>query len=246
MNVEIHSFFCTKCGNIGIPIPRKKGDQRERFHKKKLYCIYCKEEVNHIECRTMMDEVEFRKKFLRGEYKVDKRLTILIGCPGSGKSTYIKTLPSANMLDVVSRDEIRFSLLKDNDEYFSKEKEVYKTFIKTIQDKLDDPLNHKIVVADATHLSMGSRRKLFQNLKLSDVEINLVYFNVPFEMCKELNAKREGRSFVPEDQLEDMYKNLSKPDFDEHPNIKSCLFLKGVRTDKGWGLINESETYRES
>lgn len=44
-------FFCTKCGKEGISISRKKGSLRESGHLKKLYCIYCQEEVNHAEIR---------------------------------------------------------------------------------------------------------------------------------------------------------------------------------------------------
>ena len=244
-NIEIHSFFCTRCGRIGIPIPRKKNGQRERFHKKKLYCIYCRQEINHIECKNTMDEIEFKKLFAKGEYKMKKVLTVLIGCPGSGKSTYISNSSFADKLDIVSRDKIRLALSND-DEYFSeeKEKEVYQKFINTIQNKLNDPLNNKIIVADATHLNIDSRHRLFENLKLSDVEINLVYFDVPFEKCKELNKKRTGRSFTPEDELREMYKSLMKPDFSEHPNIKSCLFLKGIDDESGWKLIVEEEIFK--
>ena len=64
-----HSFFCIKCGNKGIPLSRKQGHQHERFHKKKLWCIHCREEVNHIECKTF-DEVEtFKENFKKGVYK---------------------------------------------------------------------------------------------------------------------------------------------------------------------------------
>lgn len=48
----ISNFYCTKCGNEGIPIGRRKSKQREYEHKKKLYCIYCKTETNHIEVRS--------------------------------------------------------------------------------------------------------------------------------------------------------------------------------------------------
>lgn len=44
-------FFCVKCGNKGIPIMRKKGAEREAGHLKRLYCLTCKKEWNHAECR---------------------------------------------------------------------------------------------------------------------------------------------------------------------------------------------------
>ena len=51
-----HDFYCMKCGNKGIPLSRKTGHQHSKFHRKKLYCVYCKEEVNHVECRNMMED----------------------------------------------------------------------------------------------------------------------------------------------------------------------------------------------
>ena len=47
----------------------------------------------------------------------------MVGCPGSGKSTWAKKhLPDTYY---VSRDEVRFSLLQDGEDYFSHEKEVF-------------------------------------------------------------------------------------------------------------------------
>lgn len=47
----VSDFFCVKCGTKGMPIPRKMSKQRERGHLKKLYCLNCKQEVNHYEIR---------------------------------------------------------------------------------------------------------------------------------------------------------------------------------------------------
>ena len=44
-------FYCTRCGRKGIPLPRKSGSEREAGHLKKLYCIHCREEINHAECK---------------------------------------------------------------------------------------------------------------------------------------------------------------------------------------------------
>lgn len=54
-------------------------------------------------------------------------LYVMIGIPGSGKSTWAKANKKEKDI-YVSRDEVRFSLLQDGDEYFSKEKEVLKEF----------------------------------------------------------------------------------------------------------------------
>lgn len=68
-NYEEHSFFCINCGKKGIPLRRKVGFQHGRFHRKKLYCPYCKKEVNHIECKTQEDIDEFLENFNNGGYK---------------------------------------------------------------------------------------------------------------------------------------------------------------------------------
>lgn len=46
-----NEFYCCICGNKGIPIPRRKGAEREAGHLKKLFCLTCQRETNHCECR---------------------------------------------------------------------------------------------------------------------------------------------------------------------------------------------------
>ena len=62
---SISNFYCTKCGNQGIPISRKNGSRRGYQHLKKLYCIYCKEEVNHIEVRDIDNKEDVIKNLLK-------------------------------------------------------------------------------------------------------------------------------------------------------------------------------------
>lgn len=65
---QTHHFFCIQCGNEGIPLVRKAGHKHERFHRKKLYCPYCKVEINHVECQTDEDVYNFRVDFEEGVY----------------------------------------------------------------------------------------------------------------------------------------------------------------------------------
>ena len=69
MKFNEHDFYCIKCGNKGIPLSRQQGHQRGRFHRKKLFCLYCQQEVNHIECKSDEDVVEFKRNFENGVYK---------------------------------------------------------------------------------------------------------------------------------------------------------------------------------
>ena len=62
------TFYCLHCGKQGIPIPRNRGHQREKFHRKRMYCPHCKLDVNHLECRNDEDAFNFKIDFEEGKY----------------------------------------------------------------------------------------------------------------------------------------------------------------------------------
>lgn len=72
VNLE-HYFYCTQCGEKGIPIARNKGQYKKPGHLKKLYCLNCKKEINHVECieYSSYDSEMFQKEFLSGNFKTD-------------------------------------------------------------------------------------------------------------------------------------------------------------------------------
>ena len=109
----------------------------------------------------------------------------------------------------ISRDEIRFSMLKDEDDYFAKEKEVFKEFCKQIDIALQSYDN---VIADATHLNFASRNKTLRNIKSKIDEINVIFIDTPLNIALERNAKRTGRKLVPEEVIKNMYNSLMLPD----------------------------------
>ena len=117
-------------------------------------------------------------------------LYILCGPSGSGKSTWARNfiLESDRLgsdVRYVSRDEIRYSLLKDGEDYFSHEKEVFKRFAGTLRHTLIDGFD---VVADATHLNERSRNKVLKYLDLDFVKIIPVNFLIDFDMCRDFRA----------------------------------------------------------
>lgn len=77
-------FFCTKCGREGIPVNRKKGQQRKGGHLKKLYCLYCGEEVNHAEIREVggYNIDDFQQEYNLGRFVDGNRIAIkdLLDC----------------------------------------------------------------------------------------------------------------------------------------------------------------------
>ena len=46
-----NEFYCTQCGEKGIPVARRTGSERKAGHLKKLYCLKCQAETNHVECK---------------------------------------------------------------------------------------------------------------------------------------------------------------------------------------------------
>lgn len=140
------------------------------------------------------------------------RLIMMMGCPGSGKSTFVDMHKEAE--DIwVSRDEIRFNLVKPNEEYFSKEKEVFKSFAGTINVWLNSGYT---VYADATHLSRASRNKLLRALKVTPKETWVVWIKTPLKLAIERNEMRAGtRAYVPKGQIHRMYHSIEEPSFEE-------------------------------
>lgn len=68
MSFVMHNFYCTKCGLKGIPIQRKCSKCKEKFHKKKLYCLNCQAEINHIEITNYKELEVFQQNFKDGVY----------------------------------------------------------------------------------------------------------------------------------------------------------------------------------
>lgn len=149
-----------------------------------------------------------------------KQLFIMIGAPGSGKSTWVKRQLRNDIDAYVSRDEIRFSLLQDEEDYFAREKEVFDIFTQRIADYINDDNDLYRIFADASHLNYGSRMKLLNTLKakgvnLNQININYIYMFTSLATCLERNALREGRARVPDKTIEEMYKSLREPEASE-------------------------------
>ena len=84
-----HSFYCINCGNKGIPLMRKQGFKHEGMHRKKLYCIHCKSEVNHIECKTFAEVQEFKDNFENGVYKNEAEESLSFGRSSGLRQEYL-------------------------------------------------------------------------------------------------------------------------------------------------------------
>ena len=148
----------------------------------------------------------------------DKTLWIMVGIPGSGKTWYAKNkLMRGPEWRYVSRDEVRFSLVPANEEYFSKEKEVFNQFVNTIRAAFeeDEVIN---VIADATHLNEASRNKI-RRIFSNNYNIIPVVVTCDLATAIERNNNREGRARVPATVICRMYHQFQDPDLDAHEYI---------------------------
>ena len=149
----------------------------------------------------------------------NKRLFLVGGCPGSGKSTWIRERIAKYGGYHISRDEIRFAILDERGgDYFDYENEVVRTFINRINELLDNDEQCVDIYVDATHLTRSSRNQIMRQLHLNDAYKIAVWFDIPLELCQYRNKQRTGRARVPDKTIADMYARASKPiehEFDE-------------------------------
>lgn len=145
-------------------------------------------------------------------------LYICCGPAGIGKSSWLRENADkiSEGCSIVSRDEIRFSLVKPTESYFSRENEVIDTFHRVIA----KALKYTDTFVDATNVTVGARRKLLFGIKqYTDYDFHIVaidfYKNNMMEICLQQNACRAGRERVPDNIVEDMVGRYQRPSIKE-------------------------------
>ena len=157
-------------------------------------------------------------------------LYVMVGAPGSGKSTWAKRfITNRDNIVYLSRDHVRLSIIKETEHYFSHEDEVYDVFTNRIVELLSEG---KDVVADATHLSHGARFKLISTLAvkgmpMSQYDLVFVCMDTPLAVCVARDALREGRQHVTEPVLTKMYNSFRVPTTGEFTNVKEVWLIRG-------------------
>lgn len=74
--VIMNSFYCLNCGKKIMDLPRKKSNQHESLHRKKLYCPWCKQTLNAIEVRNEQERWDFLENFEQGAYENEKEASL--------------------------------------------------------------------------------------------------------------------------------------------------------------------------
>lgn len=142
-----------------------------------------------------------------------KHLFLMCGIPGSGKSSY---LARKKGVKIISRDEIRFSLINDWEDYFSKEDQVFYIFIKNIQMAIYDESGPRKIYCDATHLTKKSRDKVLNALDLNNVEdITVLVLRPSLREALRRSDLRTGRRRVPPYVIRRMWNQFQPPEEDK-------------------------------
>lgn len=142
-------------------------------------------------------------------------LIMMVGLPGSGKTTKAYKLNCDYVCQVISSDEIRKEITGSEDNQECNE-EVFKVLHQRVKDGL---LYNKsrVVIYDACNISYKKRMAFLNELNKIDCRKVCYFVHTPFEICLENNRKRaeNGGRFVPEYAIERMYKNIYIPQYYE-------------------------------
>lgn len=137
-------------------------------------------------------------------------LWIMCGLSGSGKSTIATQIANENPNTIiVSSDAIREELTGNYEDQEHNE-EVFRIFHNRIRKNLE---NKKNIIADATNITMKSRRAIM--MKVNGLNIRKVCVIVPktFKQCKEDNLHREHP--VPDFVLDKQIRKFQIPFYNE-------------------------------
>jgi predicted kinase len=134
------------------------------------------------------------------------RVVVLVGLPGSGKSTWAR----GHGVAVLSTDEVRW-LLSDDPTNQGIHRAVFATIRALLRRRLE--LRRPTTYVDATNTTRHERRAYIKLAELYDARAEAVFFDTHPEICKERNRNRDR--FVPESAIDVMAARLSPPALEE-------------------------------
>lgn len=130
------------------------------------------------------------------------KVILLVGLPGSGKSTYA----AAQGWPVLASDEVRRLLLDDARDQTAN-RTIFALLRRLLRTRLE--LKRAVTCIDATNLTPQERRPYIKIAQMHDAAVEAVYFDVPLEVCLERNLGRDR--VVPNHVVELMARRLRVP-----------------------------------
>jgi predicted kinase len=130
------------------------------------------------------------------------RIVVLVGLPGSGKSTYLERVGGGGL----SSDAIR-KLLADDETDQTIHAQVFQTLRYLLEQRI--AIGRAVTFIDATNLTPEERRPYIEIARKYRCEIEAVFFHVPLDVCRDRNARRHR--VVPGEAMEMMAAKLVPP-----------------------------------
>ena len=130
------------------------------------------------------------------------RIVVMVGLPGSGKSTYLQRVGMRGL----SSDVIR-GLLADDERDQTNQERVFQTVRYLLRQRL--AIERPVTYIDATNLRPEERRPYLEIGHQFGCDVEAVFFDVPLAVCRERNAGRDR--VVPEEVMAAMAAKLVAP-----------------------------------
>tara|TARA_Y100001978_G_C23445633_1_gene315184 strand:- start:56 stop:547 length:492 start_codon:yes stop_codon:yes gene_type:complete len=133
-----------------------------------------------------------------------KKLILLIGIPGAGKTTLAMKIVEKGF-HVLNADSIREEIYGDAAEQGDKE-EVFSIFFQRLEIAFNEGKN---VIVDNTNLNPKQRKPILDKAnKFGYEDVQLWLLDIPLDLC--LSRNKQRKRVVPEDIVANMYMELNR------------------------------------